>query len=171
MQFKNMGLIHFNLKFFLMQTQSKKQIEQDYIALYKTTDPNFGYNLSSGGDGLIANEATREKMRKSHIGKKHTEETKQKISTALKQYERSEEHQKHLTAALQIPHLGFNNHKHTERAKELMAAAHSKKVQCVETGEIFDSAEQAVKKLNMKSNHINDCINNPKRYKTSGGYH
>ena len=37
--------------------------------------------------------------------------------------------------------------------------------------EKMDRIISKLKKLNMKSNHVNDCINNPKRYKTSGGYH
>lgn len=46
--------------------EEAKRVEIELIAKYQTTDPNFGYNISSGGE--------------SHFGCKfnHSEETKQK---------------------------------------------------------------------------------------------
>jgi len=67
------------------------------IKHYKSNNPKYGYNLTSGGEttsGVIMSEAARQKMRDNHYdcsgtnhplyGKKHSEETKKKISNKHK---------------------------------------------------------------------------------------
>lgn len=68
---------------------NKKLIEKEiyYIKKYKTNSPN-GYNLTSGGDGMLGyiySKASRKKMSESQKGKTHivTKETRQKISRAM----------------------------------------------------------------------------------------
>lgn len=64
------------------------QLEQDLIKEFKSNDRRYGYNNSIGGEhsgkGCHHTEATRQKARLSHLGKKHTEETKRKISEGQK---------------------------------------------------------------------------------------
>jgi group I intron endonuclease len=57
--------------------------ERYYIALYKSDNEEFGYNIESGG----------------HVVKTMSEETKQKISTTLKGREFSDEHRKKIGEA------------------------------------------------------------------------
>ena len=67
--------------------------EQYYINFFKTLWPN-GYNLTEGGDGCVASEEIRKKMSQNHydcsgknhpmFGKKHSEETKKKMSNSHK---------------------------------------------------------------------------------------
>ena len=67
--------------------------EQYYIKVFKTLWPN-GYNLTEGGDGVLPSEETRIKMSQNHydcsgekhpmFGKKHSEETKKKLSDSHK---------------------------------------------------------------------------------------
>jgi hypothetical protein len=65
-------LIHFN------KNEYNKH-ESLWIKKLNTKFPN-GYNLTDGEDGVTnPSEESREKNRKSHIGKKHTEETKLKM--------------------------------------------------------------------------------------------
>lgn len=54
--------------------------EKFYIKKFKTTEKEYGYNLMSGGKNYNHSEETIEKIRNSHIGKIHTEESKKKIS-------------------------------------------------------------------------------------------
>lgn len=59
------------------------KLEQDLIWKYKSNNPKYGYNVSSGGDGpfgVIRSDETKEKIRQANIGHHHSEETKQKIS-------------------------------------------------------------------------------------------
>lgn len=54
--------------------------EKELIKLYKSNNPAYGYNISSGGEnpaeGVKFSEETRRKMSISHKGVKHSEETK-----------------------------------------------------------------------------------------------
>lgn len=61
--------------------------EKYYIAQYKSTEDEFGYNLTEGGDGTIGRivtDETREKIRQKAIGREVSDETRQKLSEAGK---------------------------------------------------------------------------------------
>lgn len=47
----------------------------------------------------------------------------------------------------------------------------SKKVKCIETGEIFESCSDATKKHNLKRGSVKDAANPNHKQKTAGGYH
>lgn len=75
-------------------------VEPFFIALYNTTNPSVGYNLTKGGDGIIGYTLTekarrkmskcklgiplskthKENISKSLVGKKHSTEAKKKMS-------------------------------------------------------------------------------------------
>ena len=67
--------------------------EQHYIEVFDTLWPH-GYNLTKGGDGCVASEETRIKLSQNHydcsgekhpmFGKKHSEETRKKMSNSHK---------------------------------------------------------------------------------------
>lgn len=61
-----------------------KILEQYYIQWYDTTNSNYGYNISLGGDGSNHSEETKKKISEANKGKHHTEETKKKLSEAHK---------------------------------------------------------------------------------------
>lgn len=61
--------------------------EQYLINKYHTTDRDFGYNITKGGEGVCGyrhSVETKEKLRKLNKGRQLSEEHKQKISDALK---------------------------------------------------------------------------------------
>lgn len=62
--------------------------EVELISLCKSDNRAFGYNIESGGHLNIVSEETREKMRVAITGKRHTEETIQK----LKELHKGEKH-------------------------------------------------------------------------------
>ena len=83
---------------------------------------------------------------------------------------------KHKNGILKVP--SFKNHHHNEEAKEKISIASKsrkhygnpnimKKVQCVETQEIFNSITEAA--LKYKCQHINDVCNGTR--KTAGKLH
>lgn len=69
------------------------ELERFYIDYYDSY--NSGYNLTFGGDlttrGIIRDEEFREKQRISHLGKSPSQETRKKLSAALKGKKHSKE--------------------------------------------------------------------------------
>lgn len=60
-----------------LSQEEASHIEKLLISLYNTTNPNYGYNLTVGGESLTGEY-------NSFYGKKHTDETKRKISEKAK---------------------------------------------------------------------------------------
>lgn len=62
------------------------QLEKLLIRQYRCKNPDFGYNLSDGGEsgcaGVVLSEETRKKMSSAHKGKHQSEETRRKIGEA-----------------------------------------------------------------------------------------
>jgi group I intron endonuclease len=64
-----------------------KEREKYWIKQYNSTDKNIGYNLTEGGDGTFGrkhSEETKEKIRQKALGRKASEETKRKMSESRK---------------------------------------------------------------------------------------
>ena len=80
-----------------------------------------------------------------HIGMKFSEEAKRKMSETRKGKHFSEEH------------------------KRKIIEAHSKKVLCLETNEVFESTRDAQRKTGIFHNSISNVCNG--KFKTAGGYH
>lgn len=60
-----------------------KEKEKYWIKQYNSTDKSIGYNLTEGGDGTFGrkhSEDTKEKIRQKALGRKVSEETKKKMS-------------------------------------------------------------------------------------------
>ena len=70
-----------------LSEKEAKAKEIELIAFYKSNNPEFGYNLTSGGEGrsgYSCSKESREKMSKSHLGHKDSEETRRKKSLSRK---------------------------------------------------------------------------------------
>lgn len=71
-----------------LSEQEAKEKEAELIALYDTTNPALGYNISSGGEsganGVTRSEETRRKLSIANKGKTMSEEAKIKIGIANK---------------------------------------------------------------------------------------
>jgi hypothetical protein len=94
--------------------------ETYWIEKLSATDSRIGYNITKGGIGgdtftLNPNrEQSREKNRINSTGRKHTEETKEKIRKAKEGIPFSEQHKSNLKEN----HKGFSGHNQSEEAKE-----------------------------------------------------
>lgn len=146
--------------------------EAYYINKYHSNDPQYGYNLTTGGDGQYkVSNATREKMRLSHLGLKHTEEAKAKIGKIHKGKKLSEEtknkiSQTRIKKQIPSPMLGK---KHSQETKEKIGKANGYLVICEETGIIYDSAAEAGRQLNISPTHVRRCCRG--ECKSAKGYH
>ena len=172
--------------------------EIELIALYKSADRKYGYNVQLGGN-LISDES-REKMRKAHIGKPmsdkarkilsefkgekhpfygkhHTEEAKRSMSEKkkgitpwwVKGVPRSEEHKRKLSKALK-GHKPSKEQiiKWRESNKHRMTPV--KQID-IESGKIlncFDSTMEAYRQTNIDHSSIRKCCIGQR--KIAGGY-
>lgn len=63
-----------------------KAYEQVLILLFNSRDPDIGYNITQGGDGYSEwTEESKQKARKSKLGKKHSKETIKKRVQSLRE--------------------------------------------------------------------------------------
>lgn len=183
-----------NFKFEILEIlKNDKNILDDrerfYIKKYKSNNLHYGYNLTTGGEGChgfkFTEEQKAEMSRKNSginsawYGRKHTAETRKKMSEAAKKIDRSN---------YKGAGNPFYNKHHTEETKEKLKAAHKnrdintyyrhnadgnppceKKVLCIETNKIYRSIAAAARELNLKDTHISRVLKGKR--KTTGGYH
>lgn len=118
-----------------LSLEEANALEIAYIALYKTTDKAFGYNLASGG-------ACAPTM----TGKHHSEETKAKMrAAALGRVIPEEQRRRH----------GEWMHKYNTGAHNGKSTA----VRCITTGEVFESQRIAAKEKGVLQCKIWKCCN------------
>lgn len=97
------------------------------IAEYKSNNPKFGYNISSGGYngnlGTHHSEASKKKISKSNLGKVRSEETRKRISEGHKGLPSSMKGKHHSDETKQKISVANTGHKHTEETKKKIAEA------------------------------------------------
>lgn len=101
------------------------ELEISLISKYKSNDPQYGYNVSSGGEsgfsGVKMSDAMKERLRSFNFGRRISDETREKLSKARKGKKFSEEHKKAISDALKGKHRV--GHPHTEESKEKLRIA------------------------------------------------
>lgn len=160
-----------------LTAQEASDLESCYIEVYRTNvnkyGSEFGYNMTSGGDGSpgrVISEETRRKLIDSHIGLHQSEESKKKISDSLKGRDTlspekrkiiGEKNSKALKGrkltGKHLENVRIANKKYSKFTKEAIekgVAASRKKVRCIETGEVFSSMKDACEKYNISATHL-----------------
>lgn len=163
--------------------------EKHYISYYKSIGCKLT-NISEGGDNppnLTGRKRTKEeieKISKSNLGKKRSEETKLNISLAKKGkpilhlnngIERSLSHRNKLSLSLRGRTSPNKGKKFSDIHKKNLSDGHnSQKKSIIQMDlngniiKIWDSINEAQKKLKIR--HISDCCSNNGKYKSAGGY-
>ena len=172
-----------------------KQLEIHLIDKYKTNcrkykNPEYGYNMTDGGDGTtgrLHTEETKEKIRNAAIGRKASEETKLMFSKT-RQGENNSFYGKHHTEEtkkiLSDKHKEYlsnpENHgmygkHHSEESKRKNMEAQLKKevVQLNKNGEFvaeFISINEASRCTGIPHLNISRCCRHIPHHNTAGGY-
>lgn len=139
--------------------------ERYYIELYNSNNPDYGYNLTKGGDGFL--------------GMNRTEETKKKISNSLKGKYTKE---KSYWYGKNLPKETIEKIKETKRKKQYHHTEEWKKqhsedlkgsnnpnsipVICVETKKVFPCAVDGAKYYKTDNSQISKCCKG--KAKTAG---
>lgn len=156
--------------------------ERYWISYYNANAPQNGYNLTTGGElGWEHSEETKEKIRQQHVGMKTSDETKEKLRMlALARPPMSAEQRAKISAA-NLGHTVSESEKQRRRQKRLTYHASEKtreklaeaaragktrcrRVTCLETGEIFNSAREASLHYGKAKNSLTSCIFQNRRF-------
>lgn len=136
-----------NFTHYLLETDltldEANELEQVYIARYKTQDRQHGYNIQAGGFFVP-----------SMLGKHHTEETKRKMREKALGRKISDEQRRHHSEVMKGRLVGAKNHKSTA-------------VICLNTGEVFETQRQAAEAKGVLQSKISLCCQG-KREHTHG---
>lgn len=192
-----------NFSFEILELCTEEQLDEieiKYIEMYDAFNPEKGYNIEPGGNkNKHLSEETKQRLRESHLGKRHTEETKHKMSESRAgegngMYGRyhTEEAKKKMSEAKK----GKPGHPCSDYAKERARQANLGKVvseetrkklseshkgrpahnkimmpvYCIELDKVFEYPSDAAKELGINNaTNIMDCCKHIR--KTCGGYH
>ena len=134
---------------------------------------NCNYANESPRKGKTHNEEAKQKNRLAHLGKKLSEETKNKISSSLigiSKKPMSEETKRKVSEAKKGVKLNLSDEQREKRRLQVsqIIRTNGKKVKCTETGKIYDSIAKAAKDNNINEANLRYWLNyRPDYNKTS----
>lgn len=140
--------------------EEAKLMEQMYIALFNSHNPNYGYNLTLGGDGIK--------------GYRFNEKEKEKISNSISNKWKDESYRNHMINAHKGQNAwnkGLKNiYKHTDETKKKMSKARKGKhhitdegkerIRVANTGRIMkEETKQKLRDANIGKKHTQETKN------------
>ena len=157
---------------FNLSKEEASFLEKELIKNYKTTNPEYGYNLDSGGSCPNHSDITKQKISKAITGIKRSQETKEKIRIAstgnknsLGKRHTEEAKQKNRDAHINKTHVVTDDMKH----RICLNQKTRKEVLCVELNRIFVSIGSAARFVNGSQGTISSVLCGTR--KTAYGYH
>lgn len=172
-----------------MSEDEAKRIEIELIRDLDTQNPERGYNICAGGEGVTGwhpSEETRQKMSESakrrvgednpNYGHKWTDEMKSRAGEKKRRENLSQETIKRMSDAAIARNKKYGNSfsgkKHSEETKEKISAKQSRPVKMFSTDNVllreFPSIKSASEQMGIHKVAISNCCRGVT--KTSGGY-
>lgn len=147
-------------------------MEINLIAKYDSTNPEKGYNHSTGGGGptgISRSAETRKKMSELRKGRRASEETRKRLSESLRGHVISEKTRKKISESSKGKTISEEQRAKISKALIGRAGPNQKPVVCVETGVIYPSIARAAKENGLSSGHISAVCKG--KFKKTGGFH
>ena len=147
------------------------QLEIDLIKKYNTQNKLFGYNILKGGNTPEIPKEIRNKIseglkgNKNGLGKKCSEEKKQKISQAQKGRKLSQERKEKLRKPKSISYPCSKE----KRQKIIEAKKDKKAIICIDNGIEYGSIHECARQLGLFATNICKVLKGKK--KSTGGFH
>lgn len=145
-------------------------IEAGLIARYKTNLPEYGYNISGGGDGIgRMAESTKKKLSQlrrgkfagvnnPNYGRKHTEDERARMSAFQKEYFSTHRSPRYgVTASEETRRKQSISRRNSDKAKkaiERLNQSKAKKVRCIETGVVYSSAHEVERQTGFRQSNV-----------------
>lgn len=164
-----------------LSKDAAKAEEVRLIAEAKSNSPQFGYNITAGGDTTApVSEETRRKLHDINVGKVIPEEVRRKISETTKgtgAYWFGKHHSDQTKMKISESRKGkgtgiaFAADRREKIRKKMIGNqnAPQKNTLCIETGILYRSAREAARKTGLRSAAISECCRGVR--KTYGGFH
>lgn len=137
--------------------ESAINIEKDLIALYRSSEREYGYNISPGGEeGSYHSEESRKKMSEQRKGKKKSEEHKRKIGEAHRGMKMSDDFCKKMSE------IAKNRHHDTTKDPRNMAVLQYR----ISDGQLVNrylSIAEAARQTGASKSHISECAKDKRR--------
>ena len=167
-----------------LSEEEAKWLEVELIREWDTTNREYGYNITKGGDSNpMDNEESRKKLSETrkgennpNYGKTLSEEHRKKIGKAMKGKTLSEKTKQKMSEATKGENNPMYGKKHTEESKQKMSETkkgknnpRATKVYCVELDMVFNTITEASKFVGCDQTNISNVLIG--RQKTAGGYH
>lgn len=165
--------------------EEANNLEARLIKEYSSDNPRYGYNITGGADGRrVVAESTRRLLsekrkglfageKNPNYGRKHTEEERKKISEKTKGIflgEKSPLYGKPKTAEQRKKMSEARRSSAScQNAIKKLNASKAKKVLCVETGIIYESAREAGRQTGFEQGNISSACRG--EYKKAYGFH
>lgn len=159
---KKYGKENFENEIIYVCTEDNVDLYEMFFIAYFKAKGKAEYNIEKGGKGCKSN--TIEKMSKSHRNRKHTEESKRKISNSKLGHFVSEESKEKMRKAKIGKSVENGDIPFESSIKKSVG-----KVICIETNEVYNFANEASKKTGVNVTNILRCCHGTR--KTAGGYH
>jgi group I intron endonuclease len=158
--FKKYGIDNFDFKLIcICFDEDCNRYEIEYIQKFNSIAPN-GYNLLPGGNNKSHHPETREKLSKSHLGKKATIETKIKMSNSA---QKGENHRYYKS----MP-------QHILEAVSISREKQKKKVNQYDLGgnilNTYESIASASRQTSINKSNIANTCRGVKNHATAGGF-
>lgn len=157
-----------------LDEKEAQEKEIQLIKEYNSTNKNYGYNLSTGGEGATGYKHTKEQIEKQKKNRKphiYTEEDRKKYSEIYKKIWSNDEYKNKMKKIFKNRTYRKGYKLSQETINKIKRTRKVKYIRCIETGEIFRGTRDVSEKLNIDRRQIMKILKGECGFKSAKGLH